>query len=152
MTPQEFFYVGPPNEDIFSGTPSKSCISVIITITNFLWDLWRWIILPVLWLVGTSWYFCSVLNPHTGLSDILSNLSIMLSGPTSWSPCFCGDSQWMVWDFRSDTLWESCSCISSVGSSRLGIMAHKNFKIFWTHLPLYAAIILTSNWWTNICK
>ena len=41
------------------------------------------------------------------MSDSVLKL-VLLSGPTSWSPSFCDVSPWMMWDFRSDILWESC--------------------------------------------
>ena len=89
----------------FSGTPSKSYISVIITHFNYKFFL----------CVGASRFSClllCVLNLIFDLSDILSKLSIMRSGPTSWSPVFLW---WLSMDDVSHSLF--CMGLSHLSDS-----------------------------------
>ena len=64
----------------------------------------------------TSVFFLC-LHPHV----------VMLSGPIILKSLFCDDSPWMMWDFRSNTLWESW-LQTSVSSSNWGLVKEFTFN------------------------
>ena len=51
------------------------------------------------WMLWGFLVSCSVLR-ISYLACLTPFQTVLSSGPTSWSSCFCDDSPWMMWDFR----------------------------------------------------
>ena len=106
-----FFYVGPPKEDIFPWTPSKSCISVIAHYKSQIScraseGSFHVLFLPVLVTCGHSIrllspWCCAILIPTCQTSI---SICPHLAGQHPEVLCFCGVPPWKMWVFRLDML------------------------------------------------
>ena len=92
---------------------------------------------------------------HMGLSDISVQLSIMLSRPPSWSPLFCDDSPWKMWDFRfrhlvrEFTIYLFCTifitCFSGAGTLGWMPWTYRTYPNLVSSPPVLATQYLRSN-------
>ena len=81
--------------------------SFMLQITNFQMTSEDWLPVYDMWVLMVSVSLLSCLNPIQSISDIQSWMSIMLSGPSIWSPIFLWCLSMEEVELQRDILWES---------------------------------------------